>query len=247
MAAAAPPAILYGAAQLWLDRRRAQYFAGQSALLQQFQAPGLGDWLTRHPDFLARPLRCEAAVIFIDLSGFTGVSEMMLPSGVRELLNTFQAMVSHEVVDCGGVITGFAGDGAMILFGLPEPSVNDAPNAARCCVRLSETTRGWLASLSPPTAARIGFKIGAHFGPLIASRLGGAGHQHITATGDTVNVASRLMEVAAANSADVAVSDEFLQAAGLNNALSTTGLLNGPVERRVRGRASPLSVWTWLA
>ena len=85
MAATVPPAILFGASQLWLDRRRAVYFADQSALLQQFQAPGLGGWIARHPDFLAKPLRCEAAVVFIDLSGFTGVSEVLGPNAVREL------------------------------------------------------------------------------------------------------------------------------------------------------------------
>jgi len=45
--------------------------------------------------------------------------------------------------------------------------------------------------------SRLGFKVGAHFGTIVASRLGGGSYHHITATGDTVNVASRLMEVAA--------------------------------------------------
>jgi hypothetical protein len=42
MAAAVPPAILFGAAQLWLGRHRAEYFASQSELLQRVQAPGMG-------------------------------------------------------------------------------------------------------------------------------------------------------------------------------------------------------------
>ena len=46
-------------------------------------------------------------------------------------------------------------------------------------------------------AKRVGVKLGAHFGLIIASRLGGGSQQQITATGDTVNIASRLMEVAA--------------------------------------------------
>ena len=41
-----------------------------------------------------------------------------------------------------------------------------------------------------------GIRLGAHLGPVVVSRLGPETHQHITATGDTVNVASRLMEVA---------------------------------------------------
>ena len=55
-------------------------------------------------------------------------------------------------------------------------------------------------------AKRIGIKLGAHCGSIVASRLGGGSQQQITATGDSVNVASRLMEVAAENRADIALS-----------------------------------------
>ncbi len=147
MTAAIPPAVIFGAIQLWLGKRRVQHFARQSKLLQQIQAPGLGNWLARNPGFLAEPVRQDAAVIFIDLSGFTGLSETLGPNATRELLNGFYKLVDEEVAACGGTITSFMGDGAMILFGLPEPGVDDAFNAARCCVRLCDSTRKWLASL----------------------------------------------------------------------------------------------------
>jgi adenylate cyclase len=245
MTAAGPPAILFGAAQLWLGRRRAQYFADRSALLQQFQAPGLGEWLAQHPNFLAEPVRMDAAVVFIDISGFTGLSQTLGPNATRELLNEFHALVDEVVVDCGGVITSFMGDGAMILFGLPERSPEDAFHAARCCVSLADRTAAWLASLPALTTARIGFKIGAHFETIVASRLGGGRHQHIAATGDTVNVASRLMEVAAKHGVEVALSDGMLQAAGPDCEFFKAGSLTGPVRTRIRGRSGSLAVWLW--
>ncbi len=79
LAAAGPPVVLFGAMQLWRDRSRAQYFAAQSRLLQQVQAPGLGKWLARHADFLQTPVRADLGVVFIDLSGFTGLSEKLGP------------------------------------------------------------------------------------------------------------------------------------------------------------------------
>ncbi len=245
VAAAVPPAILFGAAQLWLGRRRAQYYASQSALLQRVQAPGLGEFLAAHPDFLSEPVREEVAVLFIDLSGFTGASEVLGPSAIRELLNSFHEVIETEVVACGGVVTSFMGDGAMIVFGLPEPAPQDAANAMRCCVRLAHQTKRWLSSLPASTRSRIGFKIGAHFGAVVASRLGGGGHQHIAATGDTVNVASRLMEVAAASDAEVAISDDLLNAAGHEGGLIESGVLSGPMETRIRGRTGSLPVWLW--
>ena len=79
IAAAAPPAILFGAMQLWLNRRQAHYYAMRSDLLQQFQAPALRKWLTRNPDFLLEPVHQDAAIVFIDLSGFTALSETLGP------------------------------------------------------------------------------------------------------------------------------------------------------------------------
>jgi len=87
--------------------------------------------------------------------------------------------------------------------------------------------------------------VGAHFGSIVASRLGGGSHQHITATGDTVNVASRLMEVAAKQGAALAVSDDLLRQAGAGSALRESGILDGPRETRIRGRTRALSVWLW--
>jgi adenylate cyclase len=126
------------------------------------------------------------------------------------------------------MITSFLGDGAMILFGLPAAAAEDASGAADCALGLCMSTGRWLASLPPSTASRFGFKVGAHFGVIVVSRLGGGSYQHITAAGDTVNVASRLMEVAASHGAELALSDELLQAAGRDCALFKSGVLVGP-------------------
>ena len=122
IAAAVPPVILFGSLQLWSGRRRAQHLAAQNQLLEQFQTPGLQEWLTRDPDFLLAPVRQNAAVVFIDLSGFTSLSETLDPDATRGLLKEFHALVDKEATRCGGMITSFLGDGAMILFGLPARS-----------------------------------------------------------------------------------------------------------------------------
>ena len=245
IAATVPPAIVFGSTQIWLGRRRAQRFANQTELLQRFQSPGIGDWLKKHPDFLLEPVRQDAAIVFIDLSGFTRLSETAGPRATRELLDAFYKLVEQEVDAHGGVITSFMGDGAMIVFGLPEPSKNDASNAAQCCIRLATRTQTWLASLPASIAKLVGVKLGAHFGLIIASRLGGGSQQQITATGDTVNVASRLMEVAAEHEVVLALSDDLFQATGRKQALFESGILKGPSKSQIRGRTGTLPVWLW--
>ena len=244
VAAAAPPVLLFAAVQLWLGRRRAQYFSARSELLDQFQAPGIQEWLTRNPDFLAEPVRQNAAIVFIDLSGFTNLSERLGPDKVRDLLKGFHALVDREAVTYGGIITSYLGDGAMILFGLPAAAIDDAFRAAECSVRLCVSAQRWLNSLPRSIAAGLGYKVGAHFGTIVASRLGGGSYQHITAAGDTVNVASRLMEVAARHGAELALSDDLLFAAG-HCALFKSGVLAGPHQTRIRGRSGSLAVWLW--
>jgi adenylate cyclase len=245
MAAAAPPLMLFGGIQLWSGRRSAQHLAAQNKLLEQFHTPGLQQWLSRDPDFLLAPVRQNAAVVFVDLSGFTSLSETLDPDATRGLLQEFHALVDKEVTRCGGVITSFLGDGAMILFGLPEAAADDAARAAQCSIALCVKTERWIEGLPPQIALRIGFKIGAHFGPIVASRLGGRNHQHITATGDTVNVASRLMEVAARQHVRLALSDTLRIAAERTGARLRTGSLTGPVEAQIRGRSGSLAVWLW--
>jgi adenylate cyclase len=245
IAAALPPALVFGTLQLLQGRRQAQHFAMQSALLQRVQAPGLAEFLARDPDFLAEPVRQEAAVVFIDINGFTGLSEAIGPTAVRELLNDFYGLLNDVVIASGGTIINFMGDGAMILFGLPQPGHEDPARAARCSVRLAERMREWLKDLPEATASRIGFKIGAHYGTVVASRLGGGDRQQITATGDTVNVASRLMEVAARNGAEIAISSDLVQSAGRESDIFLQGRLDGPLQASLRGRSGMLTVWLW--
>lgn len=242
LAAAGPPAILFGAGQLWLHRQRAHHFARQSNLLQRIHAPGMAHLLAQDPGFLKEPLRQNAAVVFIDLSGFTGLSETIGATATREFLDEFYNLVDEEATACGGVITAFTGDGAMILFGLPKSDADDTVSAARCAIGLCQRLRPWLAAQTVPAMSQIGFKVGAHFGIVVASRLGQGRSQQIAVTGDTVNVASRLMEVAKRFGAELAVSEALLKAGGQK--AFEPGTLAGPFQARLRGRARPLTVWT---
>ena len=245
LAAALPPLVVFALAQIWLGRRSTQHYAAQSRALQRFHAPALAELLVKDSGFLARPVEQQAAVIFIDLSGFTGLSEAIGAAAVREMLNAYYSLIEEPVAARGGAITNFMGDGAMIVFGLPEPRPDMAWQAIDCCAGLAEATRGWIESLPRATASLIGFKIGAHLGAVVLSRLGGGSQQQITATGDTVNTASRLMEVAAGRGFELAMSNDLLQAAGRDNALHQSGLLRGPVNASIRGRSVEIEVWLW--
>ncbi len=242
-AAALPPVMLFGAMQLWQNRHPRPAFRQPERPAAARAGAGAREMAGRPRDFLAEPCAWSRRRLHRPVR-FTGLSETLGPGATREMLNGFHALVDEEVTACGGIVTSYMGDGSMSLFGLPEPAARDAANAARCCLGLCRRTRAWLDGLPASTAGRLGFKVGAHYGTIVASRLGGEGRQHIAATGDTVNVASRLMEIAAANGAELAISNEMLQVAGSGD-LFAPGLLTGPLEAGLRGRSGSLSVWLW--
>jgi adenylate cyclase len=127
------------------------------------------------------------------------------------------------------------------VFGLPEPSPDDAARALGAALALAGAVARWLSGLAPETGDRLGVRLGAHCGEVVVSRLGGETHQHITATGDCVNVASRLLEVAAAHGATIAASAALFERARARRPLPA-GAFGGEREVAIRGRARPLSV-----
>lgn len=242
LVATVPTALIFGATQLWLGRRRALVFSQESALLQRVHAPGFAEWLAKNPDFLIEPTRQNAAIVFVDLSGFTRLTESVGANVVREILNDFYEVIDQVVRSHRGAISNYMGDGAMILFGLPMPENDDPMRAVRCSMELCARVEEWLATAMKGQPVKVGFKMGAHFGPVVASRLGGRGGQQITAIGDAVNVASRLMEVAASHGSVLALSDELVKAAGQPTFWSERKL-QGPLAAKIRGRSGSIDIW----
>jgi adenylate cyclase len=241
LAALVPVATGYGLVRLVVDRSQAQRFATEAAALARFQSPRLVGSIARNPGFLDKPVRQDVAVVFLDLSGFTGVSEGLGPEWTRELLANFHALIERHVSEQDGYIVSFMGDGAMVLFGLPVPRPDDAARAVNTMMRLDEAISDWLQNLPPVARDRLGARIAGHFGPAVVSRLGSAQQQYVTASGDTVNVTSRLLEVAKERGARVIISEDLSAAAG-STARREAGSIMAVA---IRGRTEPLRVYLW--
>ena len=180
--------------------------------------------------------------MFVDLSGSTGVAEALGPEWTRDLFSAMQTLVEGEVTAHGGVVINYMGDGVLAVFGLPKPRSDDAARALAAVEALHESMTAWLAELPPAARERLDFRIGLHFGPAILSRLGSPTQQQITATGDTVNVASRLLEVAKQQHCRVVVTEDLFQAASAHDAAPNINPGYAPLTVSIRGRASDLPV-----
>ncbi|MCE7030906.1 CHASE2 domain-containing protein [Jiella avicenniae] len=240
VAAVVPPAAFAAFLRLRRERLISRNLKATEAALRRLQPPALADHLARHPNYLTVPEERNVAVLFIDLAGFTGMSERLGAARSRDVLKEFHSLVVEELLPRGGVVLSFMGDGAMVVFGLPEPSPQDSTNAVRAGLGVIAAVRRWIAESRTETALQ-GVRLGAHYGPVVLSRLGHDDAQHITATGDSVNVASRLMEVGKAHHADIVIS------AALWEVADTAGV--EPPDRwevvPIRGRGEAMKVGFW--
>ena len=244
LASVLPLTVGFAAARSIVERRAGAKIAAERSTLARFHSPLLLDHLFREPDFLEKPVRQDVGVMFLDLSGSTAVAEALGPEWTRDLLSAMQTLVEGEVTAHGGVVVNYMGDGVLAVFGLPKPRSDDAARALATVEALHESMTAWLANLPPAARDRLDFRIGLHFGPAILSRLGSPTQQQISATGDTVNVASRLLEVAKQQHCRVVVTEDLFQAANAPSPSPSVNAGYAPLTVSIRGRAGDLPVRT---
>lgn len=157
----------------------------------KYISPTVVDMLIRQPELLTLGgQQVNATVLFIDLEGFTTLSESMQPADlVRVIADTF-APLSAIIKAEGGTVDKYIGDAIMAFWGAPVPLADHAQRACRAALAMQTTLaeRRRLNPNLPPVHARIGI----HSGPLIVGNIGTKDHFNYTCLGDTVNVASRL-------------------------------------------------------
>ncbi|MGV8989631.1 MAG: CHASE2 domain-containing protein [Cypionkella sp.] len=222
------------------ETRRSGLLATERQNLSRYVSPLLAEDLARSPtpDFAGRTQ--AATVLFVDLAGYTTLSETLSPSDTQRLLHRLHLVYEGAASAHRGVVAGFWGDGAMIAFGLPMPEKDDAVRALAC-------GRALLAGgerLTVPDRADLPMqlRVSAHSGMVVAAMAGGEHQAQVTLNGDTVNVASRLQEVAKANGVTFAISRATLTEAERADPGSTKGFSRLGTAS-IRGRVEPIEVW----
>lgn len=152
--------------------------------------------------------RREVTVMFVDVRDFTPFAEANTAEDTVAQLNALFTIVVPAVVDAGGHVNKFLGDGALAVFGAPNDLAEHADAAVSAAVliqrRVAERFSGKL---------RIG--IGINTGVVIAGTIGGAGKLEFTLIGDTVNVAARVEQLTKTTDDGILLTDQTLSAMGL--------------------------------
>lgn len=223
-----------------LNRRRR--IEVERANLSRYFSPSLVATLAgRRDEPIAR--QQEAAVLFVDLIGFTARSEHMAPERSLTLLRRFHALVEEAVFAEEGTLDKFLGDGALATFGVPEPRSSDAADALASAKRMAAAVAAW--RVEDPDAPTIA--IGVHHGRLFLGDVGGRRRFEFTVIGDTVNVASRLEGMARDLGAVILASEACIRrarSAGEHGEAAVEDFEELPPQP-IRGRTEPLAVCAW--
>jgi class 3 adenylate cyclase/tetratricopeptide (TPR) repeat protein len=172
-------------------------------------------------------MRRQTTVLFADLSGFTSLTKARDAEETHALLNVFFDAVDGVVTRYEGRVDKHIGDAVMAVFGAPVAHTDDPERALRAALDIHAA----VAALEPPLAVHIGVASGQ----VVASSTGSEAHVEYTVTGDSVNLASRLTDLAAAG--------ETYASESVQRALGERFIGENLGPRAIEGLAEPMVVW----
>lgn len=136
----------------------------------------------------------EATILFADIRGFTTYSESKAPKVIVDELNQFFEIANKAILEHDGYIDKFIGDGVMAVFGVPVYQEDHIKNAVAAAFEMQKAFRNADAN-GNVLLSSIG--IGIHTGMVVSGNIGSPVKMEYTVIGDSVNVASRISEIAA--------------------------------------------------
>ena len=193
--------------------------------------PALAARLLEQGDDVFTGERRQVTVMFVDIRDFTPFAETSSAEDTVARLNALFEIVVPAVVDAGGHVNKFLGDGAFAVFGAPNELTDHADAAVAAATLIHRLVDDRFGG-----DLRIG--IGVNTGPVIAGTIGGGGKLEFTLIGDTVNVAARVEQLTKTIGDAILLTQQSVDAL----ACRPQGLVDrGP--RVLRGKAAAVQVF----
>lgn len=134
----------------------------------------------------------EITVMFIDIRGFTSLSDTMDPKEVVHILNQYIELVIEGLEPYGGIIDKFIGDGVMITYNTLEDQPDHQLRAVLSALLIREKIKAWLKSTRKGRRDLFSVGMGISSGICMVGNMGARDKKSFTAIGATVNMAARL-------------------------------------------------------
>jgi class 3 adenylate cyclase/tetratricopeptide (TPR) repeat protein len=182
------------------------------------------------PVVLPEGERCQATIVFSDLSGFTAMNEQLDPEEVEGIMSRIKKEAVRIVESYGGSVNQFVGDEILALFGIPTTHEDDPLRAVKAALELHEMVR----QTRPEVEGRIGKPLRMHTGinsGLVVTHLRDDRDGLIGITGNTVNMGARLRSQAG--------SDEILVGPETQKLIAPYFETVALEEIKMKGKAEP--------
>ena len=163
-------------------------------VFKQYVAPQVVDKISKDKDFelVIGGENRHIAVLFVDIRGFTTMSESLRPEEVVEILNEYLGLTTQAIFDNGGTLDKFVGDATMAVFNAPF-DLDDYIFRAVCTAWDMQAGAEEIAEKFRKRYGKsVSFGIGVNCGNAVVGNIGCDFRMDYTAIGDTVNTAARL-------------------------------------------------------
>ena len=174
---------------------------------RKYVAPQIVEEISKKGDFeinLGGENR-DIAVLFVDIRGFTTMSEALEPEKVVEILNEYLSLTTKSIFDNSGTLDKFVGDATMAVFNSPFDLPDYEYKAVCAALDIVRGGEELEKVLFEKYGRSVGFGVGVHCGPAVVGNVGCDFRMDFTAIGDTVNTSARLE--ANAKKGQVLISD----------------------------------------
>ena len=176
-----------------LDRQRAAAERARTNLARYF-SPNLVEMLAHRDEPLGPVRRETAAVLFVDIVGFTGNGREHAVRIRCDLAGEFHERTAAQIFACGVHVRGSRSETRFLrqVRLVEASSVDDAANALRCANRMLAALDAWNGERAGRGETALSIGIGLNYGPAVMGDVGSDQGLSFTVIGDTVNTASRL-------------------------------------------------------
>src|SRR5438874_5885259 len=174
-------------------------------------------------------------VLFVDVSGFTALSERLDPEDVHQLMDRAFELMLAEVHRYEGTVNQFLGDGLMALFGAPIAHEDHAVRGVHAALNIQRALAGYREQLVRERGIEFRVRMGLNTGAVVVGKIGDNLRMDYTAVGDTTNLAARLL--ALAEPGQVYLSESTQRAVAEHFQCRRLG------ERNVKGKIDPITVF----
>lgn len=203
--------------------------------LRRYLSPATANRLLTNHVSLEKPEKREIAVLFVDIRGFTPLSESLSPGQLAEVLREYLTLTSSAIFNNGGTLDKFIGDATMGFFNAPLKQDDFVYCAVKAALEIAAGGEKLRETFQKRFDRSISFGIGVHFGNAVVGEIGPDYRKDYTAVGDTVNTASRLESNA--KPGEVLVSLKVCEALQGRIKASFAG------ERQIKGKSKPMLLY----